>query len=128
MNFAKRVYLIAGVYGLLALLPQYFLEAKTGRDFPPVITHPEYYYGFVGVAAAWQVVFLVISTDPLRYRPLMLASVLEKASFGVATVALYALGRVNAMMFGAALIDLLLGTLFALSYVRTAPARVAAER
>jgi hypothetical protein len=128
MNFAKRVYLVAGVYGLLALLPQYFMEGKTGRDFPPAITHPEYFYGFIGVAVAWQVVFLFMSTDPVRYRPLMLASVLEKASFGVATVALYALGRVNTMMFGAALIDLLLGTLFAISYVRTAPARVADER
>jgi len=104
------------------------MEEKTGRDFPPAITHPEYFYGFIGVAVAWQVVFLMMSTDPVRYRPLMLASVLEKASFGIATVALYALGRVNAMMFGAALIDLLLGTLFALSYVRTAPTRVVDER
>jgi hypothetical protein len=41
MTFAKRVFLIAGVYGVLVLAPQYFLEARIGRDFPPPITHPE---------------------------------------------------------------------------------------
>jgi hypothetical protein len=49
MKFAKLVFTIAGVYGILVILPQYFLEAKNGRDFPPPINHPEYYYGFIGV-------------------------------------------------------------------------------
>jgi hypothetical protein len=43
------VFLLAGIYGSLVLLPQYFLEEKTGRDFPPPITHPEYYYGFSSI-------------------------------------------------------------------------------
>jgi hypothetical protein len=58
MKFARRLFLIAGIYGVLVLAPQYFLEAKTGRDFPPPITHLEHYYGFIGVALAWQVFFL----------------------------------------------------------------------
>ena len=37
------------------------MEARVGRDYPPAITHPEYFYGFLGVAAAWQVAFLVIA-------------------------------------------------------------------
>ena len=53
MRFARYSFLIAGIYGLLSLSPMYFLEAKNGRDFPPAITHPEYYYGFMGVALAW---------------------------------------------------------------------------
>lgn len=57
MKFAKWVYRIAGIYGLLILTPQYFLETKNGIDFPPAINHPEYYYGFIGVALAWQVAF-----------------------------------------------------------------------
>src|SRR5687768_7041494 len=61
MTFARRVFLGAAIYGLIVLLPQYFLEEKTGRDFPPPITHVEYYYGFIGVAVAWQIVFLIIS-------------------------------------------------------------------
>ena len=119
MKFAKRVYLVAGVYGLLALLPQYFLEAKIGRDTPPPITHPEFFYGFVGVAVAWQIAFLIISTDPARYRPLMLATIVEKATFGIATVILFALGRVDPLMTAAAVVDLVLGTLFAISYAKT---------
>ena len=68
MTFARRVLRGAGIYGLLALLPMYFLEQRQGVDFPPPITHPEFYYGFVGVAVAWQVAFLIMSTDPARYR------------------------------------------------------------
>ena len=70
MIFARRVFLIAGIYGLLVLLPLYFMEARIGRDQPPAITHPEYFYGFLGVAVSWQVAFLVISRDPVRFRPL----------------------------------------------------------
>jgi hypothetical protein len=54
MKFAKYTFCAAGIYGLIALLPQYFLEAKNGIDFPPAITHPEYYYGFVGVGLAFK--------------------------------------------------------------------------
>jgi hypothetical protein len=117
--FARRVFLIAGIYGLLVLVPQYFLEGKTGVDFPPPITHPEYFYGFIGVAVAWQLAFLVIARDPVRYRLLMLPAIVEKAAFGFATVALYAQGRLHTQMLAAGLIDLTLGTLFALSYVKT---------
>ena len=119
-TFARRVFLLAAVYGLIVLIPQYFLEARTGRDFPPPITHPEYYYGFVGVAVAWQFVFLTISRDPIRYRPLMVPAVLEKLAFGVPAIVLFLLGRLHAQMLAAGLLDLILGVLFMASYVRTA--------
>lgn len=122
MQFAKRLYLIAGIYGLLGLLPQYFLEERVGRDLPPPVTHPEYFYGFIGVAVAWQVAFLIISRDPVRYRMLMLPTILEKASFGLAVIALFAIGRVNGVMLAPAAVDLLLGALFAVSFVRTGAA------
>jgi hypothetical protein len=122
MMFARRVFLGAAVYGLIVLLPQYFLEAKTGRDFPPAITHPEYYYGFIGIAVAWQIVFVIISRDPLRFRPIMLAAIVEKASFGFPAIVLYVTGRLSAQMLGAGVIDLILGVLFLLSYRRTATA------
>jgi hypothetical protein len=122
MIFAKRVFSAAAIYGFIVLLPQYFLEAKTGRDFPPVITHPEYYYGFIGVAVAWQIVFLVISRDPIRYRPLMPAAVVEKAVFALPAIALYLDGRLSDQMLGAGLLDLVLGVLFVMAYRRTAAA------
>ena len=62
----------AGVYGLIVMAPNYFLERQISQNDPPPITHPEYFYGFVGVALAWQVAFLLISREPVRLRPLML--------------------------------------------------------
>ena len=118
MKFAKRVFLIAGIYGLMVLLPLYFLEAKTGRDYPPPITHPEYYYGFIGVTLVWQILLLVISTDPVRYRPIMIMPMLAKTSFVIAVVILFLQGRVAAMTLGASMVDLLLVILFLIAYVR----------
>lgn len=119
MAFARLTFLIAGIYGLVILLPQYLLEARTGRDFPPAITHPEYYYGFIGVAVAWQIAFLVLAKDPVRYRPMMVPAIIEKASFGIAVGLLFALNRVSLPMLGAGLVDLILGTLFVIAYMRT---------
>lgn len=120
MKFARIVFLVAGIYGLIVLLPLYFMEAQTGRDYPPPITHPEYYYGFIGVGVAWQLAFLVISRDPVRYRPLMIPSIVEKASFGIAVGLLYLQQRVSTFMLGAAMADSLLGVLFVLAFLKTA--------
>jgi hypothetical protein len=119
MVFARRTFLVAGIYGLLVLLPMYFLEGRIGRDSPPPVTHPEFFYGFLGVAVAWQVAFLVIARDPVRFRPLMLPAVLEKASFGLPAIALWLGGRLAARMLAAGLIDLALGVLFVVAYLRT---------
>ncbi len=120
MKFAKRVFLIAGVYGLIVLLPMYLLEEKTGRDFPPPITHPEYYYGFIGVAVAWQVLFLILSRNPIRYRPMMIPAILEKAAFAIPAVILYLQQRISTFTLGAGLVDSLLGVLFVVAYLKTA--------
>ena len=119
MRFAKLLFLVAGTYGLVVLLPQYFLEEKTSRDFPPPITHPEYYYGFIGVAVAWQVLFLVLAKNPVRYRAMMIPAILEKASFAIAVIILFLQNRVSPVMLGAAVIDLIFGLLFVVAYVKT---------
>lgn len=112
MLFARRVFLTAAVYGVLVLAPQYFLESKVGRDIPPPITHPEHFYGFIGVALAWQILFLLVARDPMRYRSIMLVAVLEKLAFGVPAVVLFAQGRIHGAILGAGLIDLVLAALF----------------
>jgi hypothetical protein len=89
------------------------------RDYPPPITHPEYYYGFAGVTAAWQILYLLISTDPIRYRPVMIPPMLAKGSFVIAVVILFLQGRVASTIVGASMIDLLLVILFFVSYLRT---------
>ena len=120
-TFAKRVFLVAGIYGLAVLFPQYFMEGQNGRDFPPPINHPEYFYGFIGVALAWQVVFLLIARDVQRYRLFMLPAVLEKLTWGLATLALYAQGRLAFAVVGFGVVDLVLGTLFLFAFYAIRP-------
>ena len=119
-TFARRVFHVAGIYGVLVLLPQYFLEDKLGEDYPPPITHPEHFYGFIGIALAWQFVFLLIARDVVRYRLLMLPAILEKLAFGVPTLVLYAQQRVAAPVAAAASVDLVLAILFTLAFRATA--------
>jgi hypothetical protein len=122
-RLARRVFTVAAVYGILVLLPQYFFEDKLGRDFPPPITHPEHFYGFIGIALAWQVLFLVIARDPIRFRPAMIPAILEKLAFGLPCIILHVQGRLATAILGAGVIDLILGTLFAVSYRATAGQR-----
>lgn len=119
MIFARRVFTFGGIWGLAILGSHAFMEGRVGRDHPPAITHPEYFYGFVGIGIVWQILFLVISRDPVRYRPLMIVAVLEKASFFIACVALYVRGRLDLEMLGAGVLDMMLGFLFLLAYRRT---------
>lgn len=119
MRFARAVFLVAGCYGLLVTLPLYFLEGRVGRDSPPEITHPEFFYGFAGLCLAWQLMFLVIGGDPARYRLAMLPSIVEKFSYVVAIAVLSANGRVAAPMLAPAVIDAVLGALFIAAFVRT---------
>lgn len=119
MSFAKWVYRIAGIYGIIVLVPFYFIEKNTQAIPLPEMTHPEYYYGFIGLGLAFQVVFLIISTDPIKYRLLMLPSMIEKFSFAVPVALLLASGRVAPYIIPGASIDTLLGILFVISYFKT---------
>ena len=121
---ATRIFRWAGIYGLVVLTPTLFTELQFGRDNPPALTHPEFYYGFTTGALAWQVAFLAIATDPPRYRPLMPAAVLEKLGFVAAILCLLGIGRgVPRVILGGAAIDLLLGFLFLYAWRRTPAGR-----
>jgi hypothetical protein len=119
MKFARLVFLIAGIYGLIVLVPQFFLERKIGIDTPPPITHPEFFYGFICVAVAWQVLFLILSRDPIRYRPMMIPAMLEKIGFPIAVAILYLQGRLAQEIFIPASLDLVLLILFIAAYRKT---------
>jgi hypothetical protein len=118
LKFAKWVYRIAGIYGLLVLAPLLFLERVVSQTSPPAITHPEYYYGFAITGVAWQVAFIVMSNDPQRFRTLMPVTSLEK-SYGLIAIALYGQGRISSQALALGLIDLLLAVLFVCAYVTT---------
>lgn len=119
MKFAKIVFYAAGIYGIIALLPQYFMLEKIGQDSPPAITHPEFFYGFIGVALVFQLIFFIIAREPLKYRVLMPVSVLEKLSFAVPCIILYLQNRLAAPMLAAGLIDLTLSVLFTVAFFKT---------
>ena len=123
MKFAKILFWIAGVWGVLLLTPLYFIFNLIGRQDPPPITHPGFYYGFVGAALAWQFVFFVIATDPVRFRPLMIPSVIEKVAYGAAVVALYLQERISPGDLAFGCVDLLLAVLFLIAFAKTSPKR-----
>ena len=123
MKFARYTFLVAGIYGLIVMIPQYFLEEKIGIDNPPAITHPEFFYGFVGVTVAFQLVFIIISTDPIKYRRLIPACLVEKFSFVIAVAILVLAGRTSGPIVAGAAGDLLLGVLFTVSWFTTAKKR-----
>ncbi len=118
MKFARRLFLIAGIYGLVVLVPLYFLADRLGADSPPEITHREFYYGFLGVAIAWQVLFLILASDPRRFRPMIIPAVLEKLGYGITVIVMLTCGEISGGPAAGGLIDLVLAVLFAYAFVR----------
>lgn len=112
MKFAKIVFWIAGIYGVLVITPLYFLFDTIGKQDPPPITHPGFFYGFTGVALAWQIAFFVIATDPVRFRPMMIPSIIGKLTYGCAVIVLFLQQRMRAPDLGLGCVDLLFAALF----------------
>jgi hypothetical protein len=118
LKFAKIIFLIAGLWGVLVITPLFFMFNLIGRQDPPPITHPGFYYGFVTAAFAWQIAFFVIAQDPIRFRPLMIPAVIEKFGYGFAVIVLVLQNRMHNsdLVFGC--VDLLLGVLFFVAFVK----------
>jgi hypothetical protein len=120
MQFAKKVFLSAGIFGLILVLPLFVMEANYAKDGTGLVSSPEFYYGFAGVTLAWQIAFILISRDPVRFRPLMPAAMAEKFFFVLAIAWLASQGRVGPNMISAAALDFIWGVLFLLAWRRTA--------
>ena len=106
---------------MLVLAPLYFIFDMISRNDPPAITHPGFYYGFVSVGLAWQVAFFVIARDPVRFRPMIIPSILEKFGYGVSLIVLYLQNRIHPSDLTFAGVDLLLGVLFLIAFFKTQP-------
>lgn len=122
MRFARIAFIGAGIWGVVVLTPLYFLLDVTGRQYEAPTSYPHFFYGFLSVAMAWQIAFLVIGSDPVRFRPLMIAGILEKFGHVAGVVALYSQARISAADAMAAVPDFLLGLLFIAAFLKT-PAR-----
>jgi hypothetical protein len=121
MKFARIVFLIAGIWGFIVTLPLYFAYGFIGQRSPPAITHPEFYFGFAGVTLAWQLAFLLIGADPVRFRPMMIPSIGEKLSFVFGIGALLVSGRISAPQAAQSIPDLILLPLFIASFLKVRP-------
>jgi hypothetical protein len=119
MRFAKVVFIIAGIWGITVLTPLYWLIDVTGRRYSPPMDYPHFFYGFLSVAMAWQIAFLIIGSSPARFRPLMIPSVLEKFGHVSTLAVLYAARRISPQDAQAALPDLLLGILFIVAFAKS---------
>lgn len=122
MRAIQWLFWAAGVYGVVIVAPLFFMEQRLGEDYPPPIAHPEYYYGFAVSVLGFQLMYLVIGFDPVRFRPLMLLGAACKLGFAAAVWILYAHSRVAGLMPGLASIDAVLGVLYLWAWAKT-PAR-----
>lgn len=126
-RFAKIVFIGAGVWGILVLSPLYFLVDLSGKHWAAPTSYPHFFYGFLSVAMAWQIAFLVIGSDPLRFRPLMIPAVIEKLGFNLTVLVLLGRGRIPTEDALVAIPDLLLAAFFIAAFVRTGTPRAAGQ-
>jgi hypothetical protein len=119
MRFAKVVFWIAAIWGVLVLTPLYFIFDRIGVQDPPPITHPAFYYGFVAVALAFQIAFFVIAKDPVRLRPMMIPAMLEKFAYGATLLVLYLQNRLHLQDLALGGVDMVFGVLFLAAFVKT---------
>ena len=119
MRFARIVFVVAGIWGIVVLTPFYWLVDVTGRRYDPPTTYPHFFYGFFAVALAWQIAFLVIGLNPVRFRALMIPGILEKFGYVATLAVLCGQGRITSVDAQAAVPDGLLGLLFILAFAKT---------
>jgi len=94
-----------------------------GEKDPPPITHPAFYYGFAGAALAWQIAFLIIASNPVRFRPFMIVGVAEKFAYAAALITLYLQNRLHRSDLTFGVVDLLFGIFFILAFLKTEAAQ-----
>ena len=119
MRFAKVVFIGAGIWGVVVLTPLFWLVDVTGRRYDPPAAYPHFFYGFFAVALAWQIAFLVIGSNPIRYRLLMIPAAIEKFAYVVTLAVLSGQGRIAQVDAAAAVPDGLIGLLFIVAFVKT---------
>ena len=123
MRFARIVFVGAGIWGLAVLTPLYWLIDITGRRYPAPVDYTQFFYGFLSVALAWQIAFLIIGINPLLFRALMIPGILEKFGWVTTLAVLYGQSRISAIDAQSAIPDLALGILFVAAFVKTSVKR-----
>ena len=94
MRVVRRICLVDAISGLMILLIGLFAERSLDPSGAQLV-HPEFYYGFSGSALTWQLLLVMIASDPARFRVLMAITFLEKAAFLSSNLLLLARGRMS---------------------------------
>jgi len=117
-GLTRWIFYVAAAWGVVTIVPLFFLEQAINRNDPPAITHPLFFYGFAGVALAWQLLFFVIARQPSRLRPVIPFAILEKLAFAISAIVLYNRGGVQKSDLWLGLLDLLWAALFLLCWLQ----------
>jgi hypothetical protein len=118
MKFARIVFILAGIWGVLVIAPLYFMKNWIGSQTPPAVTHPEFYYGFVTVTLMWQIAFFLIARDPARYRAFIIPPTIAKLGYAAFVVVLHLNGEVPGSQLFFAAVDSLFAVLFLIAFYR----------
>ena len=124
MRLARFVFIGAGIWGIAVLTPLYWLVDISGRHYPAPTEYPAFFYGFIGVAIAWQIAFLIIGSDPARFRTMMIPAIIEKLGYVSMLLFFYSQSRISAVDVQPAIPDGLLGLLFIVAFWTTRTSHV----
>ena len=113
MKLSKLIFLIAGTFGLFTTIPLVFAEKMMS------VKQPEFYYGFVFLDICLQVVYIIISTSPGRFRPMMIPAILAKASAAIVLTWLYLIDQVSLQWIAIGAIDGVFAILFLMAFFST---------
>jgi hypothetical protein len=113
MKLTKWIFLIAGIFGLLVTVPLVFAEKIMA------VKQPEFYYGFVFLDICLQIVYIIISRSPIRFRPIMIPAFLAKASGTVTLTWLYLIDCVSSRWIAIGAVDGVFAVLFFIGYFLT---------
>ena len=108
-RFATWSFAFAALYGLVATLAIYVRQPLSAASLTA--------WWFAGAAAATQLAYLLIASDPRRYAPVIPIGILSKLSFALPVFWLAANG-VPTMPVPFAIVDIALAVLFAANYRR----------
>ncbi len=79
------------------------------------------------MALVWQIAFLMIGTNPARFRQWMILAILEKLGYVTTLAVLRLQDRISSVDVQPLAPDLLLGILFIVAFVKTRPEAASAR-
>ena len=116
---AKLIFRVAAVWAILALTPILFFPNRIGNPVPRPLTEPEYFHGFLALSLLFALLYLVIATNPIRYRPVMWIGILQKFVYPLAIFGLLSTHRAPPTKSFYAGVEFLFGLLFILALIKT---------